>query len=99
MHEQVRRCFAALASLGLISAYGSVAAAQEIIEETYTVEEISPDEMSPPDVALDDDEEREVIIADRDAMAQCAATFRSFDPATGTYVTYAGDTVRCPYLE
>jgi BA14K-like protein len=28
----------------------------------------------------------------------CRARFRSFDPETGTYTTYDGDTVLCPYL-
>lgn len=33
-----------------------------------------------------------------DAYARCAARFRSFDPSTGTYTSYAGETVVCPYL-
>jgi BA14K-like protein len=35
---------------------------------------------------------------DDDAFARCAATYRSFDPATGTYTTYGGETRTCPYL-
>jgi hypothetical protein len=31
-------------------------------------------------------------------MELCARRFRSFDPATGTYTTYAGEQVVCPYL-
>ena len=30
---------------------------------------------------------------------RCAASFRSFDPRSGTYVTYGGETRICPYLE
>jgi hypothetical protein len=30
---------------------------------------------------------------------RCAAAFRSFNPRTGTYVTYGGDVRVCPYLE
>jgi BA14K-like protein len=30
---------------------------------------------------------------------RCAAQFRSFNPRTGTYVTYAGDVRICPYLD
>jgi hypothetical protein len=30
--------------------------------------------------------------------AACARNFRSFDPETGTYTTYAGEQVLCPYL-
>lgn len=29
---------------------------------------------------------------------RCAATFRSFNPSTGTYVTYGGEERVCPYL-
>jgi hypothetical protein len=29
---------------------------------------------------------------------RCAQQFRSFDPGSGTYTTYGGQTVRCPYL-
>jgi hypothetical protein len=32
------------------------------------------------------------------AMARCARQFRSFDPETGTYVTYGGEVRVCPYL-
>ena len=30
--------------------------------------------------------------------AACARRFRSFDPETGTYTTYSGQQVMCPYL-
>jgi hypothetical protein len=33
-----------------------------------------------------------------DAMAACAARFRSFDPGTGTYLSYSGVRMLCPYL-
>ena len=33
-----------------------------------------------------------------DGIAACEARFRSFDPATGTYTTYSGEQVLCPYL-
>lgn len=32
------------------------------------------------------------------AVAACASRFVSFDPATGTYMTYSGVRVLCPYL-
>lgn len=35
---------------------------------------------------------------DDDAVARCAARFRSFDPATGTYLHVSGERRRCPYL-
>lgn len=34
-----------------------------------------------------------------DAMSRCAAQFRSFEPQTGYYTTYAGERVLCPYLQ
>lgn len=36
--------------------------------------------------------------ASEDDMELCASTFRSFDPDTGTYVTYGGEVRVCPYL-
>ena len=38
MNEQIKHCLVALLSLGLASGYSLAAAAQEIIEESYTVE-------------------------------------------------------------
>jgi hypothetical protein len=95
MNEQLRRYVMALLALGLPLTYGLAAAAQEIVEERYeryVVEE-------PASAAEIDDDADEVLIADRDGMQRCAESFRSFDPATGTYVTYAGETRPCPYLE
>jgi hypothetical protein len=39
-----------------------------------------------------------VVSVGDDAVARCAARFRSFNPRTGTYVTYGGETKLCPYL-
>jgi hypothetical protein len=33
-----------------------------------------------------------------DRIAQCEATFRSFEPDTGLYTTYSGEKRVCPYL-
>ena len=33
-----------------------------------------------------------------DRMAACAANYISFDPSTGTYTTYEGFQVLCPFL-
>jgi hypothetical protein len=35
---------------------------------------------------------------DGQGMAGCARRFSSFDPGSGTYVTYSGERVMCPYL-
>ncbi len=37
--------------------------------------------------------------ATEEDMARCAEAFVSFDPSTGTYLTYAGEVRVCPYLE
>ncbi len=34
----------------------------------------------------------------RAGIVACARHFRSFNPATGTYTTYSGEQVLCPYL-
>lgn len=34
----------------------------------------------------------------RDRFARCEAEFQSFDPETGTYITYSGEERLCPYL-
>ena len=39
-----------------------------------------------------------VAPAPSDGIAACEARFRSFDPATGTYTTFSGEQVLCPYL-
>lgn len=36
--------------------------------------------------------------AAEDRFARCARDFRSFDPATGTYITRSGHERLCPYL-
>jgi hypothetical protein len=51
------------------------------------------------DPEIDECIEPEEGAAAGDAMSRCAKAFRSFDPATGTYVTYGGEVRRCPYLE
>lgn len=96
MEEHIRRGLIALLSLGLAAGFSMSAMAQEIIEESYEV-----DGGYAPEVIIEDDyvDEPDVIIAERDGFDRCAATFRSFDPDSGTYVTYAGETLRCPYLE
>ena len=39
-----------------------------------------------------------VIAAQDEAMERCGAQVRSFDPETGTYTSFSGETVVCPYL-
>lgn len=57
------------------------------------------------EMVLDDDYDgdttvvAETVISDGDdAVERCAARYRSFDPATGTYLGYDGLTHPCPYL-
>lgn len=104
MNEQIRRCAIGLLALGLVSGSSLAAAAQDIDDDGYVVEERSVieerTEPTEPTVELDDDDDDEaMVVAQRDGMQRCAATFRSFDSRTGTYVTYDGETRTCPYLE
>src|SRR5690606_4158656 len=39
-----------------------------------------------------------VVAADGGGMELCARRFRSFDPSSGTYMTYRGVRKVCPYL-
>ena len=36
--------------------------------------------------------------AEQSGYTRCSRAFRSFDPDTGTYTSYDGETLRCPYL-
>jgi hypothetical protein len=54
-------------------------------------------EPAPPPAVVDDDDDDVGIQGD--AVTRCAAQFRSFEPETGYYTTYAGDRVLCPYLQ
>lgn len=107
MNEQIRNCLIALLSLGLAASYSISASAQIIAADPPAVVVEDDDETAvfvdddDPAVLVEDDyvEAPAVVLADRDGMDRCAATFRSFDPRSGTYVTYGGETRRCPYLE
>jgi hypothetical protein len=101
MIGQIRHCALGFVALGLTSICGLSAAAQGIDEDGYVIEErvVTREPAAPITVVDDDDDDEEMVVADRDGMQRCADTFRSFDSRTGTYVTYAGETRLCPYLE
>jgi len=105
MHEQMRRCAVGLLALGLTSSFGLAAYAQQFDDDdSYVVEErYLSDEPDQPVAMFDDDDDDddgdEVRVVYRGGMQRCADTFRSFNPNTGTYVTYQGETRLCPYLE
>ena len=94
MYELMKKCAMGLAAAGFIALGGYSAQAQVIVDDDddYAVETQVVDEDA------DDDDDGFVIMKDS-GMARCAATFRSFDPSSGTYVTYGGETLPCPYLE
>lgn len=46
----------------------------------------------------DDDDDGPAYYGYGDGEARCRATFRSYDPDSGTYTGYDGITRRCPYL-
>lgn len=105
MNEQMRRCAVGLVALGLTSSFGLAAVAQEFDEDRYVVEERDiDDDAGPPVVEYDDDDDDDadavqLRVVYRGGEQRCAATFRSYDSTTGTYVSYDGDTRRCPYLD
>jgi hypothetical protein len=101
MNEQMRRFAVGFLVLGLTSIGGLAAAAQDVDDDGYVVEERTIIREQGPVVADidDDDDDNAVLIVQRDGMQRCSETFRSFDPVTGTYVTYGGETRVCPYIE
>lgn len=71
------------------------------------------DDLSVDDEAVDDDDDFDAAVdeddtddtaatadasEESDGEDRCAAMFRSFDPNSGTYTTYEGDRLPCPYL-
>ncbi len=99
MNKQIKRCAVGLLALGLTSGYSLVAAAQMVDEDGYVVEEGYFDDSDEPVVQFDDDDGGQVLVVNPGGMQQCVDTFQSFNPSTGTYVTYQGETRICPYLE
>lgn len=108
MNEQMRRCAVGLLALGLTSSFSLAAAAQVLVDDddNYVVEErYIEDDPVPPFAQFDDDDDDDEdvdevrVVYRSDGMQRCAATFRSFDAATGTYVGYDGVTRLCPYLD
>lgn len=72
-----------------------------VVEERYERHVVSPDVADiDGDDALEAADDTAVIV-DRGisvAEARCAAQYRSFDPATGTYVSFDGTVRPCRYL-
>lgn len=94
MNELLKKWAMGLAAAGLITFGGYSAQAQFVVDDDYAVEEAEIID----DDADDDDDEEEVVMNET-GMARCAASFRSFDPSSGTYVSYDGETRPCPYLD
>jgi len=80
-----------------------VARAQSVVVEapaSYS-DEFDPIAQDDPLVQDDDiiDFDGDAIVTSQVGLDRCAATFRSFDPTTGTYTGYDGLKRMCPYLE
>lgn len=107
MNQHMRRCALGLLALGLTSSFGPAASAQVVVDDddNYVVEErYIEDDPAPPYARFDDDDDDdddadEALVVHLGGIQRCAATFRSFDAATGTYVGYDGVTRLCPYLD
>lgn len=56
------------------------------------------DDDGPAAAEASDDDDDATVVAGGGGEQRCAAQFRSFDPSSGTYLTYEGDRVPCPYL-
>jgi BA14K-like protein len=77
----------------------SAASADRVVQVQYL--EIEP---APPPAVVDDDDDdydtgRVIGRFQDEGLGRCAAQFRSFEPDTGYYTTYAGERVLCPYLQ
>jgi hypothetical protein len=85
--------------------------AADVVVNDYDDDPVIDDD-DDPGVIDDDDVDDDVIETRRvvtrrttiidgdgdDAEARCSAQFRSFDPRSGTYIGYDGETHVCPYL-
>ncbi len=95
MKPHMKLAAAGLMALGLTGSFSLAAGAQDVDDDGPVVEESYMGDPAAP-AAYDDDSD--AGFGSADAMQRCAETFRSFDPSTGTYVTYGGETRTCPYL-
>lgn len=77
--------------------------AQSVVIEAPAsyLDEFDPIAQDDPIVQDDDviDFDGDAIVTSQVGLDRCAATFRSFDPTTGTYTGYDGLKRMCPYLE
>jgi BA14K-like protein len=70
------------------------------------VQYLEVDPAPPPAAVVEDDDDDDDYDTGRvigrfqdEGLSRCAAQFRSFEPDTGYYTTYAGERVLCPYLQ
>lgn len=67
-------------------------------DDDFTASDTNPDLDDDAAAAIDDDDDDATVVAGGGGEQRCAAQFRSFDPSSGTYMTYDGDRVPCPHL-
>jgi len=91
MNELLRRYAVGLAAASIIAFGGYSAQAQVLDDDDVVIEE-------PLVIENDEDDDEEEVVMNQSGMERCAARFRSFDPSTGTYMTYDGEMRPCPYL-
>jgi hypothetical protein len=94
MNKLMKVAFVGLMPLSILAAGATSTMSQEVfVDAPYDFYDDTRD------VVVDDGIEFEgAILASESGMQRCAETFRSFEPATGTYTGYDGLIRRCPYI-
>jgi hypothetical protein len=99
-------CLAALPMVGLVplsATAGPAPGAQAPSANAgFTRVQYLQIEPAPPAVVEDDDDYDAGRVIGRfqdEGLSRCAAQFRSFEPETGYYTTFAGERLLCPYLQ
>lgn len=103
MSRLINGTLAGLCPILMTLAGAETARAQDmVIEERYERHVTNSDEIdSSRDDAAVEELDDETVVVERPqnvAVARCSAQYRSFDPVTGTFVSFDGTVRPCPYL-
>jgi BA14K-like protein len=102
-------CLASLPMVGLVplTATAGPAPGPQGPPAAYGVAQVQYLEIepTPPPAVVEDDDGDDYDAGSAigrfqdEGLSRCAAQFRSFEPNTGYYTTFAGERVLCPYLQ